>query len=266
MEVYGEADFTDLYWQHLFQNESPRDKTKLGYLCIRTAIGTLCYARAPMGLLGMDTFQDELTDRMFGDLVLAGNVVKIADNLYFGGNTEEEFIKVFQMIISRCKEGNLRLKPKKIKLNVQSADILGLHWQAGSISPSKHKLDPLACCDRPTTVKAHHSWLGGVRFNSVCLLGVWLAAVTKLLDEQIPSSRSRKDVITWSPLLIWAFMDVQQILRNPLMITIPRQGDIPLLASDACTSLPAGGTKLLLQRPSICTISNVTDGQHHREA
>ena len=71
-----------------------------------------------MGLLGMDTFQDELTDQMFSDLVLAGNVVKIADNLNFWGNTEEEFIKVFQMIISQCKEGNLRLKHKTIKLNV----------------------------------------------------------------------------------------------------------------------------------------------------
>ena len=153
----GEADFTDF-----FCNESPCDKTKLGYLCIRTAMGTLCYARAPMGLLGMDMFQDELTDRMFGDLVLAGSVVKIADNLYFGADTEEEFIEVFQTVISRCKVGNLRLKPRKIKLNVHSADILGLHWQAGSISPSRHKLDPLASCDRPSTVKALHSWLGGV--------------------------------------------------------------------------------------------------------
>ena len=43
-----------------------------------------------MGLLGMDSFQDELTDHLFGDLVSAGQVVKIADNVYFGGNTEDE--------------------------------------------------------------------------------------------------------------------------------------------------------------------------------
>ena len=73
---------------------------------------------------------------MFSDLVLAGNMVKIANNLYFGGDTEEEFVKVFQIVLSCCEVGNLRLKPKKIKLNIQSADILRLHWQAGIITPS----------------------------------------------------------------------------------------------------------------------------------
>ena len=39
-----------------------------------------------MGLLGMDVFQDKLTD-LFGVLVLAGKLCKIADNIYLGGNT-----------------------------------------------------------------------------------------------------------------------------------------------------------------------------------
>ena len=52
-------------------------------------------------------------------------------------------------------------------------------------------------------------------------------------------------------MLIKVFSDMQQILKNPLLITILRKGDTPVLASDACTSLPAGGTKLFLQRPSV---------------
>jgi hypothetical protein len=34
-------------------------------------------------------------------------------------------------------------------------------------------------------------------------------------------------------------------------VTIPRKGDTPFLATDACTSLPACGTKLFLQRPGV---------------
>ena len=41
----------------------------------------MTFARAPMGLLGMDVYQDELTDRLFGDLVQANKLVKIADNV-----------------------------------------------------------------------------------------------------------------------------------------------------------------------------------------
>ena len=52
-------------------------------------------------------------------------------------------------------------------------------------------------------------------------------------------------------MLIRAFLDTQQILKSPLLITIPRKGDTPVLASDACMSLPAGGTKLFLQRPGV---------------
>ena len=91
----GELDFTDFYFQIKFRTNTEFDKEKLGYLCIRTAIGTLCFSSATMGLLGMDIFQDELTDRLLGDLVLKGNVVKIADNIYFGSHSFKSFTEVF---------------------------------------------------------------------------------------------------------------------------------------------------------------------------
>ena len=93
--IMGELDFSDFYFQIKFRMSSEREKDKLGYLCIRTALGTLCFCRATMGLLGMDTFQDELTDKLLGDLVLANKVVKIADNIYFGAPTMEEFTSLF---------------------------------------------------------------------------------------------------------------------------------------------------------------------------
>ena len=50
----GELDFTDMYWQLHLRLQTNQDKKQLQYLCMRTAFGTLAYARAPMGLLGMD--------------------------------------------------------------------------------------------------------------------------------------------------------------------------------------------------------------------
>ena len=90
-------------------------------------MGTLTFERAPMGLLGMDVVQDELTDRIFGDLVQQGKVVKIADNVYFGGQSLEELHTVFTEILRRIDKADLRIKPSKLKLNIVSADILGLH-------------------------------------------------------------------------------------------------------------------------------------------
>jgi len=77
LEFMGELDFSDFYFQIKFRTDTERDKQKLGYLCIRTAMA------ATQGLLGMDVYKDELTDKVFDDLVLSGHLVKIADNVYF---------------------------------------------------------------------------------------------------------------------------------------------------------------------------------------
>jgi hypothetical protein len=44
---------------------------------------------------------------------------------------------------------------------------------------------------------------------------------------------------------------MQKILRNPLQVTVPRKGNTPFLVTDVCTSLPACGTKIFLQRPGV---------------
>ena len=113
--------------------------------------GTMTFTSAIMGLLGMDVFQDELTDKVFGDLVLGNHLVKMADDIYFDADTLHNFVKLFKTILDRIDTADLRIKPSKLKLNVQSADILGLHWSKGSLSPSSHKLDPLAHCEPPKT-------------------------------------------------------------------------------------------------------------------
>ena len=145
----------------------------------------------------------------------------------------------------------MHLNPPKVSLNIQNADILGLHWHRGKLSPSRHKLDPLAECDPPKTVRGLRSWLGGVRFNEICLPGVKLALYTISLDEQVPTKRPGKEEIMWTSELLTSFYKIQEILKSPLSVTVPRKGDTLYLASDACTSIPAGGTKVFLKRPGV---------------
>ena len=48
-----------------------------------------------------------------------------------------------------------------------------------------------------------------------------------------------------------SFKNVQDILKNPLVINIPRKGDTCFLANDACAILPGMATKLFLKRPGV---------------
>ena len=135
-----------------------------------------------MGLIGMDTVQEELTDKLLGDLVIKGSVAKLADNVYFGSDSLDGLLDVFHDIVSRCHQANLRLKPSKIQLNIKHADILGLNWNKGTLTPTPHKLDPLAHYERPSTVKSLRSFLGAIRFHEICLPSKELTAATAALD------------------------------------------------------------------------------------
>ena len=250
----GEIDFSDMYWQMKIRLDTQQDKQQLQYLCIRTACGTLAYARAPMGLIGMDSVQEELTDKLLGDLVITGKVAKVADNIYFGSNSLESFQDIFHDIISRCQKANLRLKPSKIKLNIKHADILGLHWNRGTLSTTPHKLDPLAKCERPRTVKGLRSFLGAVRFHEICLPSKELNAATAALDQQIPSSRPGQDEISWDSPLITSFNTIQQILRSPEAVFVPRKNDSLFICGDGSPTANALGTKLFIKRPGCSQI------------
>ena len=254
-KVLAELDFRDFYWQLRFNLETAADRRQLEYLCIRTAGGTLAYARGPNGLLGMDAVCDELTDKILGDMVLQGKVAKLADNIYFGAETIEGLHNIFREILRRCWISNLRIKPSKIKINIANADILGLHWNKGTLTPSKHKLDPLAVCERPSTVKGLRSFLGAVRFNEVCLNSRRLANATEKLDTMTPATKEGKEKIKWTEDLIEAFNQVQDICRDPQTVYVPKKGDLLYIVGDAAPSRGPGiGSKLLIQREGSDTV------------
>ena len=71
------------------------------------------------------------------------------------------FVKVVVNVYSQlCPDAPIEIpRTWKIKINIANADILGLHWNKGTLTPSKHKLDPLAVCERPSTVKELRSFL-----------------------------------------------------------------------------------------------------------
>ena len=74
----------------------------------------------------MDVFQDELTDLLFRDLVLQGKLCKITDNIYFGGDMLLDLSTIFGEVMTIIEQADLRVKPSKVKIQIKSANILGL--------------------------------------------------------------------------------------------------------------------------------------------
>ena len=90
-----------------------------------------------MGMPGSEAALEKLVCHVLGHLLHEGIVIKIADDLYCGGNTPYELLgncKVFQALY-QC---NLRLSASKTVVNPTSTIILGWIWKSGTLHASLH--------------------------------------------------------------------------------------------------------------------------------
>ena len=62
-----------------------------------------------MGMPGSETALEELMCRVLGDLVAGGIVVKLANDLYCGGNTPTELYHNFAMVLKALHKNSLNL-------------------------------------------------------------------------------------------------------------------------------------------------------------
>ncbi len=87
-------------WKHLIASDLtsafyqiPLSRSSMKYCGVATPFrGVRVYARCAMGMPGSETALEELMCRVLGDLLTEGVVVKLADDLYCGGNTPEELL------------------------------------------------------------------------------------------------------------------------------------------------------------------------------
>ena len=49
--------------------------------------------------------------------------------------------------MKRMIERDLRASPRKRIIGIKETSVMGWHWKEGTLSPSVHKLNPLAVCE-----------------------------------------------------------------------------------------------------------------------
>ena len=53
-------------------------------------------------------YKEEMTDTVFGDLVIQGKVVKYANTIHLGGSSKNQFIEIFEEVLTQLHASNLR--------------------------------------------------------------------------------------------------------------------------------------------------------------
>ena len=183
--------------------------------------------------------------RVLGDLLEEGVVVKLADDLYCGGNSVRELQMNFKRVLSALHDCGLRLFASKTTVAPVQTNILGWIWRLGTLKASPHRIATLSTCPPPERVSGLRSFIGA----------------TKVLSRVIPSCSSLiappdtaiagKDScnqIEWSDDLLVAFKRVQDAISAPSVIHLPRPSDTLWIVTDGAVKNHGIGATMYLSR------------------
>ena len=102
--------------------------------------GIRVYVRSAMGMPGSESALEEVMCRVLGNMIESGKVVKLADNLYCGGNSLDELCNNWEQLLKSLSRNNLHLSPSQTIINPKSTNILGWVWSQGTLSASSHSI------------------------------------------------------------------------------------------------------------------------------
>jgi hypothetical protein len=106
--------------------------------------GVRVFTRAGQGLLNSEAELDELLERVLGDHIASGICEVARDDIQIGGNTIDQTIQHWKLVLSALAENNLKLTPRKVRFFPQTTEIYGWKYEFdGTIAPSDHILSNL---------------------------------------------------------------------------------------------------------------------------
>ncbi|XP_067017962.1 uncharacterized protein [Acropora muricata] len=109
-------------WKHLIATDLtsafyqiPLSQDSMKYCGVATPFkGVRVYVRSAVGMPGSETALEELMCRILGHLLQGEIVIKIADNLYCGGNTSYELLENWKKVLQALYQCNLRLSASRL--------------------------------------------------------------------------------------------------------------------------------------------------------
>ena len=230
---------TDLH-QGFFQNHLHKEGQK--WCGILTPFGGLrFFKRGIQGLINQTEELDELLANLFNDMLTRGKLVKLADDLFTGGNTIDEAMDNLEEMLKICNFNNLKLSSSKTIILPKTVDIMSWIWsQGGTLAPSPHRKQALleVKSEDILTVKDVRSWIG--LYKTFLYHTPNLARIMDPFDK-ITSDKDSKDTITWTNELKMAFQNAKDNIVNIKEVYLPHPDDQLLIITDGARTPPGVG-------------------------
>ena len=240
-------------WKHIVKTDltsafyqKPLAQESMKYCGVATPFkGVRVYKRSAMGMPGSETALEELMCRVLGHLLQEGSVVKIADDLYCGGDSPRELLQNWRKLLHALHRCDLRLSASKTVINPKSTTILGWIWSSGTLSASPHRVNTLASCPQPNTVSRMRSFVGAYKVLARVIPGC--SAHLAPLDD-ITAGRQSQETIAWTDELRDSFLKAQRALSSARTIMLPKPDDQLWIVTDGAVREPGIGATLYVTR------------------
>ncbi|KAK3714104.1 hypothetical protein QZH41_006169 [Actinostola sp. cb2023] len=233
-------------WNHIIKSDLtsafyqiPLAQESMKYCGVATPFkGIRVYARAAMGMPGSETALEELMCRVLGELLQRGVVVKIADDLYCGGNNPTELLENWGMVLKALYRCDLRLSASKTVINPKSTTILGWRWTQGTHQACPHRIAALSTCSPPDCVTGMRSFIGA--YKVLARVIPRCASLLAPLEDAI-AGRQSSDPVKWTDELSKDFTTAQTFLSSNRTITLPKPNDQLWIVTDGAVRKPGIG-------------------------
>lgn len=107
-----------------------------------TSHGCYQFKRVPFGFTNSPAVFQRTMNRIFNEGLYRICVIYIDDILVFG-KSEDELLDNLKWVFQRCRDGVIKLKRSKCKINVKECEFLGFKISFNRISPVIGKYDPI---------------------------------------------------------------------------------------------------------------------------
>ena len=239
------ADLSSSYFQIMVHQRLWR------FLGVMTPFrGIKLMTRLGQGLLNSDVELDQALAQVLGDEMTEGFCCVARDDLFIGGETEDECIDNWERVLVKLNTNNLKLAPRKVRIMLQDTEVFGHRFKDGKMRPSDHIVTSLGktSVEELKTVKQVNSWKG--------LYKTLIRHLPHLASQMGPfdtacASKTPTSIFDWSqPGLIAAFNSATKHLEEVRETYLPHPDEQLVLLPDTSTSNLCSGWVLYTQRIS----------------
>ena len=213
-----------------FQNHMARDA--LAWLGMITAFGGLrIMKRSSQGLVGQS---EEIK-------LKEGICAKITDDIYVGGQSQEEAAANYIRILRKLALANLKVSPAKTKIFPHEASVLGWVWKrGGQIEASPHRKCSLLNAKEDNIYQVRHmrGFLG--LYKTLHMATPAISQVLVPLEEEVAGALPG-DKFQWTHKATQRFCKAKSHLDKVSSLYRPIPDDQLMIKPDGSTMTPANG-------------------------